>query len=55
MAMHNHPSGDPNPSEADHRITRRLKEAATILQIQLLDHVIVGDGRWFSFKEAGVV
>ena len=55
VAMHNHPSGDSAPSEADHRITRRLMEAATILQIQLVDHVIVGDGRWFSFKEAGVV
>ena len=55
IVMHNHPSGDFSPSEADHRITRRLVEAAKILQIQLLDHVIVGDGRWFSFKEAGVV
>ena len=50
-------SGDPNPSEADLRPTRRLNEAARILQIQMLDHVIIGDpmnGRlgYFSFKEA---
>ena len=56
----NHPSGDPAPSEADIRLTRRLGEGARILQINMLDHVIVGqpfDGRaaYFSFKEAGVI
>jgi DNA repair protein RadC len=55
VLMHSHPSGDPNPSEADHRITRRLVEASKVLQITFLDHVIIGDARWFSFKEAGVV
>ena len=55
MAMHSHPSGDPAPSEADHRITRRLSEASQILQINLLDHIIIGAGKWFSFKEAGVL
>jgi DNA repair protein RadC len=55
VLMHSHPSGDPNPSEADHRITRRLVEASKVLQITFLDHVIIGDTRWFSFKEAGVV
>ena len=55
LLMHNHPSGDPQPSEADHRITRRMNEAAGILQISLIDHIIIGDGRWFSFKEAGVL
>ena len=53
-------SGDPSPSEADLRLTRRLSEAARILQIQMLDHVIVGEainGRqgYFSFKEAGMI
>jgi DNA repair protein RadC len=60
ILVHNHPSGDPSPSEADLRLTRRLNEAARILQIQMLDHVIIGepmDGRqgYFSFKEAGTI
>jgi DNA repair protein RadC len=59
VLVHNHPSGDPNPSEADTRLTRRVTEASRILQIQLLDHVIIGqpmNGRhgYFSFKEAGI-
>lgn len=58
--VHNHPSGDPSPSDADTRLTRRLAEAAGILQIKLLDHVIVGapnGGRqpYYSFKETGVL
>jgi DNA repair protein RadC len=53
-------TGDPSPSEADLRLTRRLNEAARILQIQMLDHVIIGEpmnGRqgYFSFKEAGTI
>jgi DNA repair protein RadC len=55
VIAHNHPSGDPAPSEADQRITRRLREAGSILLITLMDHIIIGDGRWFSFKEAGLV
>jgi DNA repair protein RadC len=60
ILVHNHPSGDPNPSEADLRLTRRLSEAGRILQIQMLDHVIIGqpiNGRqgYFSFKEAGTI
>jgi DNA repair protein RadC len=60
ILVHNHPSGDPSPSEADLRLTRRLSEAARILQIQMLDHVIIGqptNGRpgYFSFKEAGTI
>ena len=58
--VHNHPSGNPSPSEADLRLTRRLSEAPRILQIQMLDHVIIGqpmNGRqgYFSFKEAGTI
>ena len=58
--LHNHSSGDASPSEADMRLTRRLAEGARLLQINLLDHVIVGqlfDGRpgYFSFKEAGTI
>ena len=60
IVVHNHPSGDPSPSQADHGLTRRLAEAADLLQIKLLDHVIIGapaEGNpgYFSFKEAGVL
>ena len=60
ILVHNHPSGDPAPSDADHRLTRRLAEAATLLQIRLFDHIIIGtadNGRrpYFSFREAGVI
>ena len=60
IVVHNHPSGDPTPSSTDHSLTRRLAEAAELLQIKLLDHVIIGspaDNRapYFSFKEAGVL
>ncbi len=60
VVVHNHPSGDPAPSEADSRLTRRITEVAKLLQIHFLDHVIVGsqiDGRspYFSFKEAGIL
>lgn len=60
IVVHNHPSGDPSPSAADHSLTRRLTEAAELMQIKLLDHVIIGspaEGRapYFSFKEAGAL
>lgn len=60
ILAHNHPSGDPSPSVADERITRRIKEAAELLQVRFLDHLIVGrpsPGRnpYFSFREAGIV
>ena len=60
IVVHNHPSGDPSPSQSDHSLTRRLVEAAELLQIKLLDHIIIGapaEGRlpYFSFKEAGVL
>ena len=60
VVVHNHPSGDPSPSQADHSLTRRLREAAELLQIKLLDHVIIGApaaGRlpYFSFKEMGAL
>ena len=60
ILAHNHPSGDPTPSEADRRLTVRLAEAARLLQIRLYDHVIIGtadNGRqpWFSFREGGLL
>ena len=60
IMVHNHPSGDPSPSEADLRLTRRILEASRILQLQLIDHVIIGSpaagkSSYFSFKEGGVI
>ena len=62
IVFHNHPSGDPAPSTADIQVTRRLREAAEIMDIDLLDHLIVGhpdqDPRksgFYSFKEAGLI
>ena len=60
IVVHNHPSGDPSPSQTDHSLTRRLAEAAELLQIKLLDHIIIGapseqGAGYFSFKEAGVL
>ena len=60
VMIHNHPSGDPSPSKADDQFTRRLIEAADLLQLTFLDHIIIGrpdGGRepYFSFREAGVM
>ena len=55
VAVHNHPSGETDPSEDDLAVTRRLIEAGEILGIRLLDHVIVGVGGFTSLKEAGCV
>lgn len=53
--IHNHPSGDPAPSREDREITRRLKEAGEILGIKVLDHIIIGDGSYYSFVESGLL
>ena len=56
IVVHNHPSGDPTPSQDDARLTVRLCQAADMLDIGLLDHLIVGDAeRIFSFREAGAL
>jgi DNA repair protein RadC len=56
LVVHNHPSGDPRPSPDDAHLTRRLAQAADILDMPLLDHLIVGDnGRYFSFRAAGTL
>jgi DNA repair protein RadC len=60
VVVHNHPSGDASPSQTDHSLTRRLAEAAELLQIKFLDHIIIGapterNSGYFSFKEAGVL
>jgi DNA repair protein RadC len=53
--FHNHPSGDPAPSKDDIVITQRLVAAGQVMGIDVLDHVILGDGRWFSFRDAGIL
>lgn len=53
IVAHNHPSGDPTPSTEDIEITKKLAETGNIMGITLLDHVVIGDGRHFSMKEAG--
>jgi DNA repair protein RadC len=55
IVPHNHPSGDPTPSSEDVAVTRRLVEAGEMLGIDVLDHVIVGDSRWYSLKEKGLM
>jgi len=54
ILVHNHPSGDPTPSQEDVEVTRRLVEAGRLLGIEVLDHVVVGDNRYVSFKEKGI-
>ena len=51
IAVHNHPSGDPEPSPEDLEVTRRLRRAGRLLGIPLLDHVVVGKGRYVSLRE----
>ena len=53
ICAHNHPSGDPAPSPEDRQLTKRLNGAAELLGITLLDHVILGDGRVYSFADQG--
>ncbi len=51
--VHNHPSGDPRPSEEDHALTQRLIAAGEILGIHVLDHIVIGDGKYVSFADEG--
>lgn len=51
VILHNHPSGLPAPSKQDQLVTRRIQECGELLGIQLSDHIIIGDNRYFSFKE----
>ncbi|MGC4073964.1 MAG: JAB domain-containing protein [Nibricoccus sp.] len=62
IVAHNHPSGDPAPSQQDIHMTRRLREAARVLEIELIDHVVVGDPKadsagtgHYSFRSAGLL
>lgn len=53
--IHNHPSGDPQPSSTDKEITRELVFAATMMQIRVLDHIIIGNNCYFSFADQGLI
>ncbi|MGL5352129.1 MAG: RadC family protein [Clostridium sp.] len=55
IICHNHPSGDPTPSKEDINITIRLKECASIMGIELLDHIIIGNSKFVSLKEKGIL
>jgi DNA repair protein RadC len=54
VLVHNHPSGDPTPSPEDREVTAQLAEAGRLVGIPVLDHVVIGDGRYVSFVEAGL-
>ncbi len=53
--VHNHPSGNPEPSKSDREITRELIQAGVVMQIKVLDHIIIGDNRYFSFAGDGFI
>lgn len=55
IGVHNHPSGDPTPSAEDHCLTKRLKDGGELLGIKLLDHVVLGDGCYYSFADQGAL
>ncbi len=55
ILVHNHPSGVPSPSADDRSITEMLRESGRIIDIPIYDHVIIGDGKYFSFAEAGLL
>ncbi|GJL55276.1 MAG: UPF0758 protein [Nitrospirales bacterium] len=55
VVLHNHPSGNPDPSPEDYALTQRLVTAGDILGIQVLDHVVIGDGSYISFADKGLM
>ena len=55
ICFHNHPSGDPDPSIEDIEITKRLVKAGEIILIEVFDHIIIGDDRYVSLKEMGMI
>lgn len=55
ILVHNHPSGDPSPSQEDLVLTRKMNEAGCLLDISVVDHVIIGDGKYVSLKEKGIL
>ena len=55
ILAHNHPSGDPEPSEDDLKITRKLVESGKILGVEVIDHIIIGKNNFYSFREKGLI
>lgn len=55
ILVHNHPSGDPSPSREDREVTDQLVEAGRLVGISVLDHIVIGDGRYVSFVETGLL
>ncbi len=55
ILLHNHPSGDPTPSAEDIRVTKKLTEAGNLIGVSLMDHIIIGDNRYISLKEQGLM
>lgn len=55
VCFHNHPAGDPEPSQPDRKITSRLEKAGRILGIPLIDHIIIGEDNFYSFREHGQI
>ena len=54
IVVHNHPSGDPTPSPDDVAVTRAIVQAGKLLDVDVLDHMVIGQGRWVSLKERGL-
>jgi DNA repair protein RadC len=55
ILAHNHPSGDPSPSDADKRITRRLALVGEAMDVAILDHIVMGDGEYTSMRQLGLL
>ena len=55
ICVHNHPSGDPQPSQEDKVFTQEIIQAGQVLQIRALDHIIIGDNKYFSFVDEGLI
>lgn len=55
IILHNHPSGNPEPSRQDIIVTRKIKEVSDLIEIPLLDHIIIGDNRYISFNQKGLL
>ncbi|SDI58318.1 RadC family protein [Natribacillus halophilus] len=55
VCLHNHPSGDPSPSREDREVTKRLVECGKVLGVEVLDHIIIGDRRYSSLREHGII
>jgi DNA repair protein RadC len=55
ICVHNHPSGDPKPSKEDRDFTKELCQAGSIMQVKILDHVIIGDDKYYSFSDEGQI